>query len=74
LPVVIPEDSPGATTMQERRTEWGRRARFDEVKRDVADRIRHLVDAMPTEEVDALLRRMTLVQLKYEVAEHPRIR
>ena len=60
--------------MEERRTEWARRARFDEVKRDVTERISHLVDALPTGEVDALLRRMTLVQLKYEVADPPRMR
>jgi hypothetical protein len=59
--------------MNERRTEWARRARFDEIQRDVAERVRHLVTALPTEEVDALLRRMTLVQLKYEVADHPRM-
>jgi hypothetical protein len=56
--------------MQERRTEWARRARFDEVRRDVAERIRHLVQAMPNDEVETLLRRMTLVQMKYEVADH----
>jgi hypothetical protein len=59
--------------MEERRTEWGRRARFDEVKRDVAERISHLMAAMPSEDVDALLRRMTLVQLKYEIVDHPRM-
>ncbi len=57
--------------MMERRTEWSRRARFDEVKKDVAERISHLLAAMPTDEVDALLRRMTLVQLKYEIADLP---
>jgi hypothetical protein len=56
--------------MQERRTEWARRARFDEVRRDVAERISHLVQAMPNDEVETLLRRMTLVQMKYEVADH----
>jgi hypothetical protein len=59
--------------MKERRTEWARRARFDEIKRDVAGRISHLIASMPREEVDALLRRMTLVQLKYELAELPRL-
>ena len=59
--------------MDERRTEWTRRARFDEVKRDVAERISHLVTSMPAAEVDALLRRMTLVQLKYELADPPHV-
>ena len=59
--------------MEERRSEWARRARFDEVKRDVAERISHLVSAMASDEADALIRRMTLVQLKYETVEHPRM-
>ena len=59
--------------MHERRTEWARRARFDEVKRDVTERVSHLVASMPPGEVDALLRRMTLVQLKYELADHPNL-
>ena len=58
--------------MEERRTEWARRARFDEIRKDVAERIRHLVTTLPTEEADALIRRMTLVQLKYELADHVR--
>ena len=59
--------------MAERRTEWARRARFDEIRNDVAERIGHLVTTLPTEEVDALIRRMTLVQLKYEAADHTRM-
>ena len=59
--------------MEERRTEWARRARFDEVRLDVAERIRHLVATLPADEVDALIRRMTLVQLKYEAAGHSRL-
>jgi hypothetical protein len=62
----------GARSMNERRTEWARRARFDEIRQDVAQRVRHLVTALSAEEVDALIRRMTLVQLKYECAEHLR--
>jgi hypothetical protein len=60
--------------MKERRTEWARRARFDEIRQDVAERVRHLVTALSAEEVDALIRRMTLVQLKYEVADQARTR
>ena len=59
--------------MEERRTEWARRARFEEIKRDVAERIGHLVAAFPAEELDALIRRMTLVQIKYESADHRRV-
>jgi hypothetical protein len=58
--------------MIERRTEWARRVRFDEVRREVAERISRVTESMSTAEVDALIRRMTLVQLKYELSEHPR--
>jgi hypothetical protein len=59
--------------MVERRTEWTRRARFDEVRRDLAERISRVVDPMPTAEFDALLRRMTLMQLKYETIDDSRV-
>jgi len=59
--------------MVERRTEWTRRARFDEVRREVVERIGHVLRDMPMAEVDALIRRMTLVQLKYESADPSRI-
>jgi hypothetical protein len=58
--------------MQERRTDWARRVRFEEVRREVAERLAGVVPALPTAEVDALLRRMTLIQIKYEIADHPR--
>jgi hypothetical protein len=58
--------------MPERRTEWTRRARFDEVRRDLAERISRVLGPMPTAEFDALLRRMTLVQLKYETIDDSR--
>jgi hypothetical protein len=57
--------------MIERRTEWTRRARFDEIRREVVDRVGHVLRGMPTAEVDALIRRMTLVQLKYEITDPP---
>jgi hypothetical protein len=58
--------------MIERRTEWARRVRFDEVRRELTERISRVTESMSTAEVDALIRRMTLVQLKYELSEHPR--
>lgn len=58
--------------MVERRTEWTRRARFDEVRRDLAERISRVLGPMPTAEFDDLLRRMTLVQLKYEMIDDSR--
>jgi hypothetical protein len=71
LPLDAAVTSLGAMSMEERRTEWARRARFDEVRKDVTERVSHLVTTLPTDEADALIRRMTLVQLKYEVANHP---
>ncbi|MFN2565546.1 MAG: hypothetical protein ABR499_11140 [Gemmatimonadaceae bacterium] len=58
--------------MVERRTQWTRRARFEEIRREVVERIGHVLRGMPTAEVDALIRRMTLVQLKYEISDHSR--
>ena len=58
--------------MGERRTAWTRRARFDEVQREVLARVGKVLRGMPTAEVDALIRRMTLVQLKYELSDDPR--
>jgi hypothetical protein len=55
--------------MAERRVAWARRARFEEVRREVLERIGHVLRGMPTAEVDALIRRMTLVQLKYELSD-----
>jgi hypothetical protein len=63
----------GARTVDERRTEWARRARFDEVRREVAERVGRICGEMPTVDVDALIRRMTLVQLKYELGDPTRI-
>ncbi len=56
--------------MAERRTAWARRARFDEVRQEVRERIGHVLRGMSTAEVDALVRRMTLVQLKYELNDN----
>jgi hypothetical protein len=58
--------------MTERRTEWARRMRFDEVRREVAERISRVAGNMSATEVDQLIRRMTLVQLKYELVDQPR--
>jgi hypothetical protein len=60
--------------MEERRTEWARRARFEEIRQDVGERIRHLLPAFSSEDAEALLRRMTLLQLKYEGTDHTRTR
>ena len=59
--------------MVERRSEWTRRARFDEIRREVVERVGHVLRGLPTAEVDALVRRMTLVQLKYESVDNSRV-
>ena len=59
--------------MQERRTEWARRARFEEVRREVAARVGRVSGEIPQPEFDALIRRMTLLQLKYELGDQSRM-
>ena len=59
--------------MQERRTEWARRARFEEVRREVAERVGSVSGGITRHEVDALVRRMTLLQLKYELGDQSRM-
>ena len=59
--------------MGERRTQWALRARFDEVRQEVAARIGRVSGPLPAAEVEALIRRMTLVQLKYERADHAQL-
>jgi hypothetical protein len=59
--------------MQERRRQWARRVRFDEVRREVAERIARVAGEIPKPEIDALIRRMTLLQLKYELGDVSRV-
>jgi hypothetical protein len=54
--------------MQDRRQRPERRARFEEIRTEIADRVRDLCCGMTREERDALVSRMARVQLKYEVA------
>ena len=62
-----------ASAIRERRTEWSRRARFDEIRREVAGRVSRVSGEMTEHEIDALIRRMTLVQLKYELDDCARM-
>lgn len=59
--------------MQDRRQRPERRVRFDEIRTDIAGRVRNLCDGMAADECDALLSRMARVQLKYEVASFPEV-
>ena len=54
--------------MQERRRRPDLRARFEEIRAELAGRVREVCSEMTREECDALLSRMARVQLKYEVA------
>ncbi|MDQ3998206.1 MAG: hypothetical protein M3303_14455 [Gemmatimonadota bacterium] len=53
--------------MQERRQRPERRARFEEIRREIAERVREVCREMAPDECDTLLSRMARVQLKYEV-------
>ncbi len=54
--------------MQDRRQRPELRARFEEIRREIAERVRDVCRGMAPEECDALLSRMARVQLKYELA------
>lgn len=57
--------------MQDRRQRPDRRARFEEIRQEIAARVREACHAMAPEECDALLSRMARLQLKYEIAGLP---
>ncbi len=54
--------------MRERRQRPERRARFEEIRTEIAQRMRDVCRGMSPEDCEALLSRMARVQLKYEVA------
>ncbi len=56
--------------MQDRRQRPERRARFEEIRTEITQRVGDACRGMPTEECNALLSRMARVQLKYEVASY----
>jgi hypothetical protein len=57
--------------MQDRRQWPDRRARFEEIRSEISQRVRDLCRGMTPEECDALLARMARVQLKYEIGGYP---
>jgi hypothetical protein len=59
--------------MQERRQRPERRARFEEIRTEIATRVRDACREMSADECEALLSRMARVQLKYEVAGPPEV-
>jgi hypothetical protein len=54
--------------MQDRRQRPERRVRFEEIRREIAARVRDWCGGMAPTEREALLSRMARLQLKYEVA------
>ncbi len=54
--------------VQDRRRRPERRARFEEIRTEISERVRDLCRGMTPDECDALLSRMARVQLKYEIA------
>jgi sensor histidine kinase regulating citrate/malate metabolism len=53
--------------MLERRTDWLKRAQFDEVRGQITERLPHLRNRMAVDEFDQVVRAITLVRLKCEV-------
>jgi hypothetical protein len=61
------EDDP----MLERRTDWFKRAQFDEVKTQITERMPNLRNRVAVDEFDQIVRGLTLVRLKCEVNRVP---
>ena len=59
--------------MLERRTDWLKRAQFDEVKGRITERLPHLRNRIAGEEFDQIVRGLTLVRLKCEVNRIPHL-
>jgi hypothetical protein len=54
--------------MLERRTDWLKRAQFDEVKGQITERLPNLRNRLGGDEFDQIVRGLTLVRLKCEVS------
>jgi hypothetical protein len=59
--------------MKDRRERLEQRVRFEEIRREISERVRDACRGMAPDECDALLSRMARVQLKYEVASPPEV-
>lgn len=59
--------------MRDRRQRPEQRARFEEIRTEIASRVREACQGMTADECDALLSRMARLQLKYEIAGLPEI-
>ena len=59
--------------MLERRTDWLKRAQFDEVKGQITERLPHLRNRIAGDEFDQIVRGLTLVRLKCELNRIPHL-
>ncbi len=59
--------------MLERRTDWLKRAQFDEVRSQITERLPHLRTRIAVDEFDQIVRTLTLVRLKCEVNRIPHL-
>jgi hypothetical protein len=59
--------------MLERRTDWLKRAQFDEVKSQITERLPHLRSRIAGDEFTQIVRGLTLVRLKCEPNRIPRL-
>ena len=59
--------------MLERRTDWLRRAQFDEVKTQISERLPHLRNRIAGDEFDQIVRGLTLVRLKCQINQIPQL-
>jgi hypothetical protein len=59
--------------MLERRTDWLKRAQFDEVKGQITERLPHLRNRIAGDEFDQIVRGLTLVRLKCELNRIPQL-
>ena len=59
--------------MQDRRQRPDRRARFEEIRQEIATRVRDACHGMAADDCDALVSRMARMQLKYEIAGLPEV-
>ena len=59
--------------MLERRTDWLKRAQFDEVRTQITERLPNLRNRIAGEEFDQIVRSLTLLRLKCEVNRIPHL-
>lgn len=59
--------------MLERRTDWLKRAQFDEVKTQISERLPNLRNRIAGDEFDQIVRGLTLVRLKCQLNNIPQL-